>query len=291
MDRPVRLLVNPRAGRGRALARLPAAEAALRELGVAYSVARTESLPHARLLAREGSAAGALVLTLGGDGLAGAAAGELRSTGSPLGVLRGGRGNDFARKLGIPDDVAAACRIAVSGAERAVDVADVGGRAFLGIASAGIDSDVQVVADGTRLPLGGLVYVYGVLRSIARWQPAAWTVTVDGVRHAFAGYSVAVANSGVFGGGMRLAPQARLDDGLLDVVLIADVPRRRYLATLPRVFRGTHVRRPGVRFLRGREVAFAADRPFDVYADGDPQAPLPVTIRVQPGVLRVRAPA
>jgi diacylglycerol kinase family enzyme len=114
---------------------------------------------------------------------------------------------------------------------------------------------------------------------------------VDGEAHEFSGYAVAVANSGVFGGGMYLVPDASLDDGLLDVVFTEDVSKGRYLANLPSVFKGTHVDEPGIRFLKGREVTFEADRPFEAYADGDPIAALPATIRVIPGQLRVLAPA
>jgi diacylglycerol kinase family enzyme len=178
----------------------------------------------------------------------------------------------------------------VTGTERAVDVADVGGATYVGIASAGLDSDVQDVANATRLPLGTLVYLYGTLLALRRWQPARWELTVDGEAHAFAGYSVAVANSGVFGGGMRLVPDADLTDGLLDVVLSAHSSRRRFLRNLPRVFQGTHVDEPSFTVLRGREVTFGADRPFVAYADGDPIAELPATIRVVPGALRVIAP-
>jgi YegS/Rv2252/BmrU family lipid kinase len=218
-------------------------------------------------------------------------AGELVGTSGTLGVVCGGRGNDFARKLGIPSAVEGAIDVIARGRTRQVDVAECGGSVYLGIASAGFDSDVQVLANSTRLPLGGAVYLYGTIATIARWKPAHWTVTVDGERHEFDGYSVAVANSGVFGGGMYLVPGARLDDGLLDVVFTEDVPKRRYLANLPKVFKGTHVHEQGIRFLQGREISFEADRPFDAYADGDPIAPLPATVRVIPGQLKVLAPA
>jgi diacylglycerol kinase family enzyme len=89
---------------------------------------------------------------------------------------------------------------------------------------------------------------------------------------------------------MRLVPRASVHDGLLDVVLTADSSRRAVLAGLPRVFRGTHVRNPALTFLRGREVTFGADRPFTAFADGDPIADLPATVRVVPGGLRVVAP-
>ena len=86
---------------------------------------------------------------------------------------------------------------------------------------------MQVIANSTRLKLGRPVYLYGTLRALAAWKPARWKVTVDGDAHEFTGYSVAVANSGVFGGGMHLAPDAQLDDGILDVVLIAEASAAR----------------------------------------------------------------
>jgi YegS/Rv2252/BmrU family lipid kinase len=205
-------------------------------------------------------------------------------------VLPGGRGNDFARKLGIPHDPVAAAELLRDGAERAIDLADAGGSAFLGILSAGIDSDVNAIANATRLPLGTSVYVYGLLRAIVTWREAAWEVSVDGSDHAFSGYSVAVANSGVFGAGMFLAPDAALDDGLLDVVMIARQSKLGYLRGLPRVFNGSHLRDPALTLVRGREISFRADRSFTAYADGDPIGELPLTVRVLPGALRVVAP-
>jgi YegS/Rv2252/BmrU family lipid kinase len=218
-----------------------------------------------------------------------------------LAVLPGGRGNDFARKLGIPHDPVAACELLESGAEKRIDLAEAersgdersargSGTVYLGILSAGIDSDVNRIANETRLKLGTLVYVYGLLRAIVTWRDARWELTIDGERREFTGYSVAVANSGVFGGGMFLAPEASLEDGMLDVVTIAAQSKRAYLRGLPRVFRGTHLHDPAVDVVRGREIAFAADRRFTSYADGDPVAELPVTVRVLPGSLRVVAP-
>jgi YegS/Rv2252/BmrU family lipid kinase len=291
MDRrPLRLIVNPSAGGGRAAKLLPQVESALRARGLAFRVDRTHSLPHARELTQAAVAAGEVAAAMGGDGLIGAVAGELRGTDAVLGIIPGGRGNDFARKLGIGPEVERACDVLAAGSERVVDVADIGGKTYLGIASAGFDSDVQVIANATKLPLGELVYLYATLRALRGWRSAHWEVVVDGEAHGFDGYSVAVANTGVFGGGMYLVPDAALDDGLLDVVLTAAAPKRRFLASLPRVFKGTHVDEPNLTFLRGREIAFHADRPFAAYADGDPIADLPVTVRVVPAALRVLAP-
>src|SRR4029077_15811084 len=152
--------------------------------------------------------------------------------------------------------------------------------------------------------LGNLVYAYGALRALASWRPARFEIELDGggagdeaggsasagQRLSFSGYTIAAANSGVYGGGMRLAPDARLDDGLLDIVAIEQVSKLRFLAHLPRVFKGTHVRLPTVKVFQAAEVRISADRPFTLYADGDPIAQLPARIRALPGAVRVLVP-
>jgi YegS/Rv2252/BmrU family lipid kinase len=291
MDRAVRLIVNPSAGAGRAARLLPDVEAALRSHGFAFRVDRTTSIEHARELARAAREAGEVAAAMGGDGLAGAVAEEIHGHDDALmAVVPGGRGNDLARKLGIGHDPVAAVDLIAAGRERRIDVAEAGGRVYVGILSAGFDSDVNEIANGTRLPLGTLVYLYGALRALARWKPARWHVTVDGSEHEFCGYAVAVANSGVFGGGMWLVPDAQIDDGLLDVAFTTAQPKLEYLRGLRRVFKGAHVGQPGFELTQGREITFRADRPFTAYADGDPIADLPATVRVKPASLRVIAP-
>jgi YegS/Rv2252/BmrU family lipid kinase len=290
MDRAVRLIVNPSAGAGRAARLLPGVEAALRSHGIPFRVDRTTSIEHARELARAARDAGEVAAAMGGDGLAGAVAGELQGADAVMALLPGGRGNDLARKLELGHDPVAAVDVLAAGKERRIDVAEAGGTVYVGILSAGFDSIVNEIANATRLPLGTLVYAYGALRALASWKPARWEVVVDGAEHDFTGYAVAVANSGVFGGGMWLVPNAELDDGMLDVALTADRPKGAYLRGLNKVFKGTHVDEPGFTLLRGREITFRADRQFVPYADGDPISELPVTVRVLPRALRVIAP-
>jgi YegS/Rv2252/BmrU family lipid kinase len=292
VDRTVALLCNPSAGGGRAARILPHAERALRELGVGFHTEVTRDLDHARELAGRAARDGEVTVTLSGDGLVGCVAGVLRGVpGAVLGILPGGRGNDTARVLGIPSEIGAACAVVATGVERDLDVGEVDGRAFIGIASLGLDSDANRIANAAPARLGRLVYVYGVVRALAAWRPARFELRLDGEPISSTGYSVAACNSSSFGGGLRLAPDAALDDGLLDVVLIGALPRRRYLATLPKAFSGAHVASPAVRVLRGRELHVDADRPFAVYADGDPIGATPATIRAVPRALRVLVPA
>jgi YegS/Rv2252/BmrU family lipid kinase len=286
------LIVNPAAGGGRAGKALAGVEAALREAGFAFHTETTRSLEHAGELAREAVAADETAVAFGGDGIVGAVAGALAGGEGILGVLPGGRGNDFARVLGIPREPVAACEVLRSGIVRSLDLGAVGPQTFIGIASVGFDSEANRIANETRLIGGSLVYAYGALRALMSWHPARFEVTIDGAEPiTMTGYTVAVANSKAYGGGMYLAPDASLDDGLLDIVMTADVPRLRFLRLLPTVFKGEHVKQPGVTVLRGAEVHVSADRAFTMYADGDPIAELPVTVRVRPAAVRAIVPA
>jgi YegS/Rv2252/BmrU family lipid kinase len=284
MPRRARLIVNPSSGGGRALAALPRVRAALRRLGVDFDEHATRSLEHGCELAREGADADRTLVTLSGDGLvgavAGAVAGRLQAT---LAVLPGGRGNDLARALGIPlDDLDAACAIVRDGRAVPLDVGLVGDRAFVGIASFGFDSDANRIANQAPAWLGRGVYAYGALRALAAWRPARFELAVDGgAARTVEGYSVALANSPFYGGGMRMAPGARLDDGLLDVVVIKRCSKARFVSQLPKVFSGDHVANPEIEVLRARSVEVRADRPFTIYADGDPIGDLPAAVSVQ----------
>jgi YegS/Rv2252/BmrU family lipid kinase len=291
VDRDVALLCNPSAGGGRAARILPRVEEELRALGISFHTETTRDLEQARALAVAAATAGEATVTLGGDGLAGCVAGALRAVpGALLGVLPGGRGNDLARALGIPVDPRAACEVIATGRPRTLDLGEVGGRTFVGIASLGFDSDANRIANAAPSRLGSLVYVYGALRALAAWKPARVDLLIDGEPLRFTGYSVAAANSPGYGGGMLLAPSAQLDDGLFDVVLAGELSKRRFLTVLPKVFKGAHVDEPSYRMVRARELRIDADRPFVLYADGEPIGETPVTIRIVPSALRVLAP-
>lgn len=285
------MIVNPAAGGGRAGRALAGVQTALADLGLEHRIEATGSLAHARKLARAAAAGGEVAVAFGGDGLIGAVAGALRGPTGVFGLLPGGRGNDFARALGIPLDPRAACRVLIDGVERALDLGEANGETFISIASCGFDSDANRIANETRLVRGGLVYSYGALRALMTWKEATFTLRFDGGEsRAVAGYTIAAANSGTYGGGMRMAPHASLQDGLLDVVMVGQMPRTRFLRLLPGVFSGRHVRRPEVHVVRASEIEISADRPFAVYADGDPIAQLPATIRVLPGAIRALTP-
>jgi YegS/Rv2252/BmrU family lipid kinase len=322
---PVCLIVNPSAGGGKAGRVAPDVERALREQGLEVRRADTRDLEHARELAAQSARAGETIAVLSGDGLIGVVADVLRDyPEAVLGVLPGGRGNDLARVLGIPMDPIAACAVIAHGVPRAMDLGEVagqgktaslretgsqtdagrnagpdqsgaalavaGGRAFVGIASVGFDSVANRIANEAPAWLGNLVYAYGALRALASWRPARFEIELDppGERLSFMAYTVGACNSKTYGGGMRAAPDAMLDDGLLEVVVLETVSKREFLTKLlPKVFKGTHVELPSVHVFRAAAVEISADRPFTMYADGDPIGELPVRVRAIPGAVSV----
>jgi YegS/Rv2252/BmrU family lipid kinase len=304
VSRRFALLVNPASAGGRGLQALPRIHAVLDELGAPHRTVTTRSIEHAGDEAARAAEQSETVAAVGGDGLLRPLAGALRGKEGELALIPCGRGNDLARVLGIPRDVSAATRVAVEGEWRLLDVAEAGGpeaagaadRAgnrltpYMGIASLGFDSDANRIANEAKLVRGNAVYLYAALRALAAWKPASFSVTVDGKRHDVSGYSVAVGNSKAYGGGMFLLPQAELDDGQLDVLITKRCSKLTFLRNLPRVFKGTHLDSPYVELLRGEAVEVASDRPFVVYADGDPIAVTPATMRVERRCLRVIVP-
>jgi YegS/Rv2252/BmrU family lipid kinase len=284
------LVPNPAAGGGRSRRVVPEVVAELDSLGLEHRLIEAGSLGAAIAEAGRASAAGETVVAIGGDGLIGPLAGAMRHSPGALAIVPAGRGNDFARVLGIPRDPRAAARLAADGGERLLDVGEVNGSAFVGIASLGLDSEANRIANRSRLVRGKAVYLYAGLRALASWRHARFEVRVDGERHVARGYSVAVANSKAYGGGMFLVPHAQLDDGRLDVLIAGEQSKLRYLRHIPKLFRGTHIEDPAAQFLRGERIEVTADRPFTVYADGDPIAELPARITVDPRSLRLIAP-
>ncbi len=288
---PLTLLVNPASAGGKTLKLLPRVEQALDARRAVFRVQRTKGLQHGAEQALRAVEAGEVPVVMSGDGLLGAVGGAMAGAETPLGIIPGGRGNDLARVLGVPNEPEEAVATLFSGHSRRIDVGEANGKRFLGIVSVGFDSECNRRANEVKLIRSNLVYVYSLFRTLVGWKPARFTVRVDQERTRFSGYSVSVANNSTFGGGMRIAPDAKLDDGLFDIVVIGDVGKLRFVGNLPKVFKGTHVDEEDVRVFRAPHLELSASRPFPVYADGEHLTDLPAALRVLPRALSVLAPA
>jgi len=280
-------VVNPAAGAGAAAGRITRLARALRESGATVTVAYSRGLGHATELAAAAGARGHTVLAVGGDGLTGAVAAGLVGTDAELAVIPAGRGNDLARVVPLPSDPAWAARVVRTVPSRPVDVAEAGGRIVIGSVCTGIDAAANDLANRRRLPRRPIAYQLAALAVAVRWRPVDYTLTVDGETVPFTGHTVVVANAPWYGGGLRVAPGACLHDGLLDVVTIGALPRRRMLPVLSALRHGAHLDLPGVAVRRVREITVAPARPLPVYADGEPLGRGTVTVRVRPAALRL----
>ena len=287
---PLTLLVNPASAHGRTLKLLPAVEQELDARRIPFRVERTRGLEDGVARALRAIEADEVPVVISGDGLLGAIGGAMAGTDTPLGIVPGGRGNDLARVLGIPDDPVEAVAVIAAGETRRIDVGEANGKRFLGIVSVGFDSEANRLANETNFLRGNLVYAYAALRTLLTWKPGRFTLRVDDERVRVSGYSISVANSRAFGGGMYIAPNAELDDGEFDIVTVGEVGKLRFVGNLPKVFKGAHVEEDEVKVFRAQRLELTASRPFPVYADGEHLTDLPVSLRVLPRSLSVIVP-
>lgn len=289
------LLVNPTAGRHRG-EQIGTRVADLIETA-GHEVVDLTGLDARRAAAqaRQAVATGAIdrLIVAGGDGSAGLGANICAGTSVPLGLVAVGTGNDNARELGLPvGDIEASVERALHGRARRIDVGRVldeegeRWRDYLGVLSCGFDAVVNERANQMRWPRGPQRYNLAILRELPVFRPIRYELTVDGAERELSGMLVGIANGRAFGGGMRVAPEADVEDGLLDVVIVHDLPIRTFLAVFPQVFQGKHTSHPAVEIVRGARVRLAAPE-IVAYADGERMAPLPLTVTAAPRALSI----
>lgn len=283
-------LVNPISGGGVAPRRWQQLADLVAAAGAKVTVERTKSREHAVRAATEAATRGDVVVAVGGDGLVRDAAEGVACAGGTLAIVPAGRGNDLARKLALPSEPAALAELLLDGLARPVDVLDSGGAMVVGNIYAGIDSVSTAMINNSRWIPAPLLYRLAPVVAVLTWRPPIYTIIADGERITAKAHMVVVANSGAYGHGLRIVPDAVLDDGLLDILIVGAGPKR-YLGTFMRQARtGAHVDRPEVRVVRAKEVSLSANRPIPVGADGDDLGQLPRTVRLRPAALKVIAP-
>lgn len=289
------LVVNPSSGRGRAGKLLPqvCADILTKRHDVHLQVHRSTSYDDARLRcihAVEQARVGDALLVMGGDGMAHLGLNACALTSTPLGVIPAGTGNDFCRSAGLPTSVSGAIAALVSGRTSQIDLAEVQGRLaggaerrFVGcVVSTGYDARVNNRANHMPTRLGALAYGYAALAELAAFEPVQYRLRLDDRELEFPGMIVAIANGGVFGGGMRIAPDASVTDGLLELTIVHPVSRATLLRLLPQMYSGRFVRDPAVERLQARSVVIDGVG-LTGMADGEflGEVPLTVTARAR----------
>lgn len=287
--RSFHLLVNPRSGGGAAGAAAVPVARLLREAGARVEITYSSGPAATAALVEQIAAQGDVVVAVGGDGMVASIAGAVVAAGGTLGLVPSGRGNDFARQLGLTDRPEEVAETLLHATPRAVDVIDAGGQVVVGSVYVGVDSLASEIVNNAKHVPHRVLYPYAAVRALVSYQPTTYRVEVDGVGAEYRAATVVVANSGYYGNGMHIAPAATLADGLLDVVIIQPRSRLRLISWLPKLYDGSHVELDEVLVLRGSSVTLSSVTPATAYGDGERVAPLPVTATVRPAALQVLA--
>jgi YegS/Rv2252/BmrU family lipid kinase len=287
------IIVNPVAGGGRARRAAARVATRLAAQGIGVELLETTGHGHARELAaalvREGATR---VVACGGDGTQHEVASALVGTDAVLGILPFGRGNDLAKAMGIPRDVELAAEVLRDGVVRRIDAGVTNGIPFCTVTSTGFDAEVSdLTRAGFWRHLGPLTYPLGVVASLVRLRVAQMRVEGDfGIREGRY-VLVAASNTGMYGGGIRIAPDSEPDDGLFDCCLVRDIPRWKLLTIFPKAYAGGHVRHPEVEIVRSTFLRVTTTPDAPVIADGESVGRTPLDVRLRPLALGVLVPA
>ncbi|HME01146.1 MAG TPA: diacylglycerol kinase family protein [Terriglobia bacterium] len=286
------VLLNPAAGRGKARGRLAKALDVLRRGGVAPEIRESSSADHlVELAQRARDEKPDMVVSAGGDGTHHYVLNGLWGSDVPLGVLSLGTGNDFANGLGIPVDAPGAGATLLGGHSVWIDLARVGSKVYGCIAGAGFDSIVNRFAnDRVRHVHGSLAYAWSILRCIGPFRPQPLELRSDGESFSGEVMFAVVGNSISYGGGLKLTPHARVDDGLLDVCIVPRMTKPELLWWVPRAYHGRHLAHPRIRYFQARTITLQSSSPMELFGDGEFIQELPATIEVAPRALRVIVP-
>jgi diacylglycerol kinase (ATP) len=290
VTREIALLTNPAAGKGRAGRVRDQALPLLHGAGWRVRSIAGRDADEASDLARKTVADGVDALVVcGGDGLVHLALQAVARSGVPLGILPAGTGNDAARSVGIPlrDPGAAVARL-LAWRPRSVDLARSGDRWFMAVLAAGFDAVVNERANRMTWPRGQMRYNFATIAELRTFEPLHYELDLDGEQRQLRAMLVAVANGPSFGGGLRIAEGAELDDGLLDVVVIGPMSKPELIRTYPKLFRGTHLDHPMFSRHRVKRVTVACPGIVG-YADGERFGALPLTVECVPQALQVLA--
>lgn len=293
------LIVNPHAGRGRAAQLAATAQVELRFAGALARIQLTTSIQHATELASVATSDGEISVAVGGDGILRAVVNGAARQGGTIGIVPCGRGNDFARMVGIVG-TRGCVDVLLNAAPQATDciavapgVATAGHPGYdlaIGNVYLGFDSLSNMLANKLKVRLGTFSYSYTAVRAALTMHPYRFRLVVDDQRIEYSGSGVVIANSGYYGRGIHVAPRADVQDGLLDVVMFEQVTRSARIATLSALRSGKHERRLDVRHLRASRIEVRMEPALEAYSDGDPITAVPLTAWVLPGAISVLRP-
>jgi diacylglycerol kinase (ATP) len=296
-----KVIVNPAAGASTTYKKWSLIHSLLKSTGLAFDYQFTEGKGHGIELAREAAERGYdFMVAVGGDGtIHEVANGIMQSPNiakAALGIVGTGTGGDLVRSIGLPHDYALACSKLTSEHRMTVDlglvqyVQNKQAKQRFFINSAGIGFDATVVKATEQLPKffgGTLPYLVGLAHSFIGYKNKTVTIRIGEMIEKIRVLSIVVANGGYFGGGMHVAPEARLDDSLLDTVIVGDFGKIELLKTFPRVYKGTHLSHPKIRLEKVTSISIESSKSFLLHADGELLGEGPASFSILPGALNL----
>lgn len=286
------IIFNPTAGAGRSHKAMQAVLQRLDEKGVQYKLSQTGYKQHAVKLAKEAVGKGYDgIISIGGDGTLLEIARELEGTCETLGIIPAGTGNDFRRAVGVPKDVLAALDVILAGRKKRVDIGFLGDCPFLNVAGTGFDVEVIHNTEKVRrLFTGGFAYFLGILLSIFGHKNITIEITANGQTIRRDVLLVAVANGKCYGGGLNVAPDSSVTDGLFNVLILNHVPKWRILAELPKLKKGQIDKISVAEQFTCRELTIACRQPQAFNLDGEVYGQTPERLFIKPAALSVFCP-
>ncbi len=290
------VIINPAAGSGRSESQIPLIKKTLLKMGFEAEYETTTAPNEGTNIALQAAKTGSYetIIAVGGDGTVNEVANGLVGSNVLLGAIPAGTGNDITSALGIPMETVAACHLLKKGKTRKVDMGLVTGRNrkryFIGVSGIGFDAEVTKKANETskRYMTGTLPYAISIFLVLSKYSPIQFKIKIGNYNAIpFEAMMVSVGNGPMYGGHMKICPEARLDDGLFDLVIVGNVPRFHFIRLFPHVYEGKHIRHHSVALKRFKSFELSGDRTTLVQVDGELLGYLPMKFKTIPAALNV----
>ena len=285
-------IINPTAGKGRGKEVGERIQLFMRDRDVNYKIAFTGKPREAETIAKHSVMEGYdRIVAVGGDGTIYEVANGIAGCDVVMGIIPSGTGNDLARTLGIPLNIEEALAVIIDGAEKAIDLGCVNGRRFLNVTSIGLDAEIVREAENLKKYFSGTsAYVAGVLKALLHFKRKKVTLILDGKEQEKNVMLVAIANGKYYGGGMKIAPTADIEDGTFEVCIVNEISKLKILRLFPTIFSGTHIHVREVELLRAKTVKITSKEELIINIDGDIAGVTPVNIEMMEKGLRFIVP-
>lgn len=285
-------IVNPAAGKSKASKLIPKITSHMENRKIHFKIINTEYPGHAKELASKAKEEGFdMVVAVGGDGTLYEVVNGGVGKDIKIGVIPAGTGNDLAKTLLIPRDTIGALDVIIAGKEKKIDLGKINGHYFINVAGAGFDCDVLVETQKLKKYLSGiLAYIVGIFKALINYKPRKMELILDGKKLSEQVFLIAIANGKYYGGGMKVAPDADIQDGYFDICVVKHVSKLTVIKLLKTFVNGEHTKHPRVDTYKAKTIEIYSEKPFPVNADGEIAGSTPIKMECIPQILTVIVP-